>query len=1528
MSEKRESNPEDGGQSWTRVLVTASIILAVVVGIVASARLIPITNRYYTDAELIRVPAKEARTRDILWQPSRELSELINTRADDYEPRLSADGVTLFFVRGKAGENADIYVSVKTPQGWSDAAPLMGVNSEYDDLGPEPSADGESLYFYSDRPGGSGGYDLWVAHRGLEGWQPPINMGPSVNSEFNDYGPALTPDGTNLYFASNRPQPTDAEEPDPNAWRATLREDLFQRDYDLYVSIISDAGTSAARALELLNTPYNDGAPAVSSFGDFLYFASDRPGGEGAFDLYRSRRLEGRHRTPENLGSAVNTGANELDPGLSLGGYALYFSSDRSVAQADTPSDRKYDLYYTTSREVFSEAERVERPPINWAGLWRDIGPNLLLALLALLLLLALLALLRGARGRRLSLLAKCLLASVTAHVILLLLFNVWEVTASIARELHERGRIQIALASPAAGSELFTQIRGELTSFDAPAMEPVSAQRHETRTEIEPVEATASLRVARHTVDTVDQPEVQPDATDAAVAMRMEAPTPVEVVPDTPIETQLDVALPAEQARTDVSESDSEARVAPVESAPTDRPPVSAALRQFVQATEIAPVTPDDPSDARPRDTSLAGKSAVREASPANRSSSSDPSRALPPVDSPALTELSLPTASVERLPEAAEFTPSVSVVATSAARRELNDGFSSLSTDAPLQRLTPSPGAFESEDTTFASTDTAVALDIVPLADVQRPPVPLGADFTLPELAELAIDSPGVQAATPTDEADTRATPAVASSVRRTLTAELQPASDEGQVVPLKPEAIDRTQYGRSLAAQSDMNATESAPTSDMAERLTAAVPAPVDPGILELSDLALPTMEQATLSAGAELSPEVRSVETSSPRASLGETVAVADVSMPDELFTPRSTGEWAKRGPSGSLALVDAATRDAERTLPSVAGFLPGADATLLPPSFSLDLSLPTEAIAPDNPYAQRLADDRLSIVERMGGTVETEKAVADALRWLAAHQSADGHWDGEDFDDGCGACGGETDIAVEQALTGLSLLAFLGSGHTHVTDGPYQGTVKRGVRWLLAHQGKDGDLRGEETMYSHGIAAIALSEAYGMSGDDKLVEAVRNAVRFIDAARNTDEGGWRYDPGQAGDTSVLGWQVMALKSANLNGIPVAAESFDAARKWLDKVSRRSRPGLYAYRPGRKYTPSMTAEGMLTQQLLGHRRDEPRMQQSAAFVVEHLPDWDGDANTYYWYYGTFALFQHQGDAWRRWNEAVTRELLSHQRKDGRTAGSWDPDGEWADVGGRVYQTALCALTLEVYYRYLPLTSIERPEDAIGAIEGLITDASTGKPLPGASVRLVLPDREPATATSDSTGRYRLFVPEVPSFFALSTSHEGYVPGSKNVDAAMLEGTTLTLDFNLAPASRDTVAIEAVPDVHHLGDNAFSGSINSQFQKESEGARYEAKFLLRPDQVPPHVTSATVELLAKGVQRRHTIRINGTVLDDRLEDAPDDGSFGEFSAAFDPSILRAGRNTFEIIAKPSSSDIDDFEFVNVRIRLNPRR
>ncbi len=403
----------------------------------------------------------------------------------------------------------------------------------------------------------------------------------------------------------------------------------------------------------------------------------------------------------------------------------------------------------------------------------------------------------------------------------------------------------------------------------------------------------------------------------------------------------------------------------------------------------------------------------------------------------------------------------------------------------------------------------------------------------------------------------------------------------------------------------------------------------------------------------------------------------------------IATDRATSESiaSVMRPKPSESSITAAKSTQEHPVLSVD--IPSVSLALLP-----DLRLPSEIAPAPDVYPQRDPAQRQELVEEHGGSRETEKAVAVALDWLARHQSADGRWSSREFDDDCGQCRGKASTDVDVALTGLATLCFLGADYTHAKESEHRLVVQRAVDYLLSVQSKTGDLRAGETMYSHGIASIVLCEAYGMTGDASLREPAQRAIDFISRSRHRAQGGWRYEPGMAGDTSVLGWQVMALASAKRVGLIVDDEVFATAKAWLDRASRRQAPGLYSYQPGMPHTRSMTAEGMFVQQLLGRARDEPRMAQSAAFLVRKLPDWSQGANTYLWYYATLALFQHQGDAWRQWNEALTVELLGRQRDDGLASGSWDPADRWSHIGGRVYQTALCTLSLEVYYRYLPL------------------------------------------------------------------------------------------------------------------------------------------------------------------------------------------------------------------------------------------
>ncbi len=352
------------------------------------------------------------------------------------------------------------------------------------------------------------------------------------------------------------------------------------------------------------------------------------------------------------------------------------------------------------------------------------------------------------------------------------------------------------------------------------------------------------------------------------------------------------------------------------------------------------------------------------------------------------------------------------------------------------------------------------------------------------------------------------------------------------------------------------------------------------------------------------------------------------------------------------------------------------------------------------------YVLATRDPRLrnEIVSQEGGTTLSEAAVARGLRWLASVQNSDGSWSLAkywNYDD--------PKNRGDAAATSLALLPFLGAGQTH-EHGIYRETVARGLRWLLENQKPDGDLRkaisSDAGMYAHGQATIVLVEALAMSGDERFRDPAQRAIDFIESAQHT-EGGWRYQPGQPGDTSVLGWQLMALQAArnSRTGLVVDDATLKLAGHFLDFVSRpykgrefRNAPAgaLYRYMPGEDQPKStMTAESVLCRMYLGWKRDDPRMRYAVNWLLKNsLPDPD-DKNIYLWYFATQTMHHFGGPQWETWNNHLRDLLIVEQRRGGKYPGSWDPDDyAYGDSGGRIYVTALAVCTLEVYYRHLPL------------------------------------------------------------------------------------------------------------------------------------------------------------------------------------------------------------------------------------------
>jgi hypothetical protein len=345
-------------------------------------------------------------------------------------------------------------------------------------------------------------------------------------------------------------------------------------------------------------------------------------------------------------------------------------------------------------------------------------------------------------------------------------------------------------------------------------------------------------------------------------------------------------------------------------------------------------------------------------------------------------------------------------------------------------------------------------------------------------------------------------------------------------------------------------------------------------------------------------------------------------------------------------------------------------------------------------------------------------------VSAGLRWLARHQNPDGTWCSDDVGRRCsaGLCPGKGEAGFDEGVTSLTLLAFLGAGYTPLSKDElvdpvepgkalgFGGVVKKGLQALLARQDSEGCIgpRGAKFMYNHAIATLALSEAYGMTAAPVLREPAQKAVDFLVAAQNPGAG-WRYGVrGGENDTSVTGWAVMALKSAELSELTFPRKSYEGAIAWIDRATERGplpRVGYNqagsgkVYIPGRNEQfadhPTMSAIGLLSQVFV--KKDRRDATQARSLLAD-LPEWkEHQIDFYAWYYSTLALYQFDGPSgvhWKKWSDPIRNALVANQRvaKNGCENGSWDPIlDRWGSQGGRVYATAINTLTLEIFYRY---------------------------------------------------------------------------------------------------------------------------------------------------------------------------------------------------------------------------------------------
>ncbi len=357
------------------------------------------------------------------------------------------------------------------------------------------------------------------------------------------------------------------------------------------------------------------------------------------------------------------------------------------------------------------------------------------------------------------------------------------------------------------------------------------------------------------------------------------------------------------------------------------------------------------------------------------------------------------------------------------------------------------------------------------------------------------------------------------------------------------------------------------------------------------------------------------------------------------------------------------------------------------------------------------YPGRSGATKNALLKAGGGNDASERAVGMGLAWLVRQQMKDGGWA---FEQG-------THTKERACATGLALLPFLAAGETHqlnkdrpknTTD--YHKNVKAGLDFLksICPLGGPNAGRMSENMYSQAIATIPLCEAYGMTKDPALKPFAQAAITYIQRAQGRN-GSWGYTFGDEGDTSIVGWQVQALQAAKLSkGLIVDDRIIQKAIKFLDSAAGGSKRSMYGYSNSANAAPgtALTAVGLLSRYYIDKwGPNHPGMTDGVGGLMKKPPIGKGPLkDMYYYYYATQVVHFFEGPEWKDWNEGkevggvrkggMRDWLVESQLRDPKnmtTHGSWDLEDGWFGRGcGRLGTTAICLLTLEVYYRHLPL------------------------------------------------------------------------------------------------------------------------------------------------------------------------------------------------------------------------------------------
>jgi len=1184
---------------------------------------------FYTDGGRLREPLEAASgaVRDVLWERPEPLGAEINRpELDEYEPRVSPGGDLLIFTRGRPGENADLWAAERMRGGWAEPRPIEEINTAADELGAAFDPAGAALYFYSNRAGGLGGLDIWVSRFDGGRWSAPENLGAPINGPADEMSPAWSPDGRTFYFSSNRL----AAGPEGAPWSATLRAAREAADYDLFSAAKGEGDSleepSPLSALNLRG--WSEGAAAVSPAGDFLYFASNRPGGQGGFDLYRVRLAAADMALPAsllpvNLGPQVNSAADELDPAVAAQGFQLYFARS---------SGGREDIHATWSREVYRRKETGD-PYWDLAAVLAFLGdllgripPVILVLLIALLLYLIALLILRKRLGT-LTLLARCFLLALLIHLLMAFWMNRTEVERAIMAALSPPEELELEVVSPGGDPEddVGLAIREAVadggeppvlesapasTPREEPLGAPESALEESLKAPVDLKPPAAAIELAREAPAPLDLGSVAAGAQEIdppQSASSYEAPQPslaerppAVAAPEPSKDVSLDVA------RRDTAQAPAEAAV-PVPNPSAPSAPASGELAREAAGPAVPPAARPVASPSPPRGS--IGENAVVAVLPDAAAGPAAPR--LEPRLAPAALS---PGSGVARAASTVVLDPLARRrEAASSARGATPEEKSTLEPGVDLARAAESVragldvrlGAAPSKTQVLPAGDTAFRPRLEPRGDPIPPP---------PALAGSTPVKPASGGAAPAREE----TPALAILRRRPGGVEPS-APDSGSTRTAVAPAV-RAAEGARAAAATDAGPRESDVRPLSIEEQPAAT-APLARGRAEsgsstflprLYELRRPSQRPEALRAGGGSERTERAVERGLAWLALHQS--------PD--------GRWSLRDFANHIE--NPSRRDLIHLDPSGRNWRDSRGGS-------------------GNARNGDTAATALALLAFLGhGDTHTEagphrEAIARGLRWLLGAQRRSGDLRG----------GGNLYMHATASFALCEAYAF-------TRDEPLRGPAERAIDFTAASQHPDlGGWRYEPypqgndadtSVFGWMLMAVKSARLGGLSLDE---ECLAGAAAYLDSARMSRSGGrFAYQPGESRTSQAITAQGFFSQQILADTLPSwAEENGERLRRAADESIR-----FILDRP-------------------------PRLDPNGGTDYYY---W------YYATLALFQEGGEVWAAWNKpLSDLLVRLQLGDE--EGTAAGSWDPIDHRATAGGRVYSTALGVLCLEVYYRY---------------------------------------------------------------------------------------------------------------------------------------------------------------------------------------------------------------------------------------------